>query len=888
MRRIQAWLCVLAFAMLVAAVATAVNDSRASAVARRAAFARIDAARKAFDGEIASTVASARAALAAGDMSAAPPPPIDRWGGGTETELTVEFLPRNLAISENGRSAKIRYETLAARAQAVAAVGPPVGGRASSGNYEHLAVADDTGRVLFRMQGDPKAVQERHRHRFDKDHESKGVEALAKHLQGRGGLAEPDDDGNPPTFRGGKSERVLATWSKLSAAYGEGRNAPRFGVLVEMTEGEALRDTGGLSLRVGAQYVGRAKPWHVLLGGALLTGVVAAFLWVGGRQGRISSLLRVYSFAKPYRWGILVVIVLGGLFSASQMLKIKLGSELFDDVLVDPGADALDRLRWLSWATLGVGVLMAGTGFLRDYLQNFYATQMIADVRVSLGAKLVRLPLSFYGKHKLGDLVARLERDVASLRNVLNQVFETAFTAPFVLAGALLLAFVTNWGLALILLGLPLLVFPLYRIARKVKKRAETRQLILAEISHVIFQMMIGIKVVKAFSGETRETERLDEVVHRYRREARKLQRLSAMSKALMDLMQMGGGALLVWYGGKFVLAGRVSVGDLFAFTLIVQTCYQQSKEITSVINKLIEAVPGTERVFEIFDEPDTLPDGADRMPRGPLSRGIELRGVRFAYRKKDILRGIDLVVPAGKVVALVGPTGAGKTTICDLVARFYDPTEGAVLFDGRDARSVTKESLLANVAIVTQDAFLFNASIEENIRYGCPGATREQVEQAARDAFVHDEIARMEGGYGKMAGERGTSLSGGQRQRVTIARAILKDAPVLILDEATSALDSHAESQVQAALAKLMHGRTVIVVAHRLSTIRDADHVVVLDQGAIVEQGPPSLLMDREGGRFKEMWDRQMGERKKAESEGGDSSGDADAGSDDDEELPA
>jgi ABC-type multidrug transport system fused ATPase/permease subunit len=232
---------------------------------------------------------------------------------------------------------------------------------------------------------------------------------------------------------------------------------------------------------------------------------------------------------------------------------------------------------------------------------------------------------------------------------------------------------------------------------------------------------------------------------------------------------------------------------------------------------------------------------------------------VRFAYRRKTILDGLDLKVPAGKVVALVGPTGAGKSTICDLVARFYDVDEGAVLFDGKDVRRFTKASLLANVAIVTQDAFLFNATIEENLRYGREDATEDEIHQAARDSFVHDEILGMDGGYRKMAGERGTSLSGGQRQRVTIARALLKDAPVLILDEATSALDTHAESQVQAALAKLMAGRTVIVVAHRLSTIRNADHVVVLDKGRIVEQGPPSELLSREGGRFQEMWRRQM-----------------------------
>jgi len=279
------------------------------------------------------------------------------------------------------------------------------------------------------------------------------------------------------------------------------------------------------------------------------------------------------------------------------------------------------------------------------------------------------------------------------------------------------------------------------------------------------------------------------------------------------------------------------------------------------VMNKFIDAIPGTERVFEIFDSPDTLPDGAEELPRAPLREGIALEEVRFSYLENEILRGVSTLVPAGKVTAVVGPTGAGKTTLCDLVARFYDPDSGAVRYDGRDVRSVTKASLLRSVAVVTQDAFLFNASIEENIRYGRPEATQEEVEQAARDAFVHDEIEQMEGGYQKLAGERGSALSGGHRQRVTIARAVLKDAPVLILDEATSNLDAHAETQVQAALEKLIAGRTTIVVAHRLSTIRNADKVVYLEDGRIVEEGGVAELLAREGGRFRRMYDAQFGD---------------------------
>jgi subfamily B ATP-binding cassette protein MsbA len=308
------------------------------------------------------------------------------------------------------------------------------------------------------------------------------------------------------------------------------------------------------------------------------------------------------------------------------------------------------------------------------------------------------------------------------------------------------------------------------------------------------------------------------------------------------------------------------------AFITVVQQIYVATKELTSTFNKVIEGTPAVMRVFEVLDATDTLTDGPRELVKAPLREAIVLRGVSFRYLETDVLHGVDLRVPAGKVVALVGPTGAGKTTLCDLVARFYDPTEGAVLYDGVDVREFTKASLLQSVAIVTQDAFLFNTTIEENIRYGRANATRAHVEAAARDAFVHDDIVAMDGGYAKSCGERGLSLSGGQRQRVTIARAILKDAPVLILDEATSNLDSKSESMVQAALGKLMAGRTVIVVAHRLSTIRNADLVVVVEGGTVVEQGPPAELLKKEGGRFRAMYELQMGERgKDADPEPGD-----------------
>jgi ATP-binding cassette, subfamily B, bacterial MsbA len=731
---------------------------------------------------------------------------------------------------------------------------PDVGG-AGAGRSTRLEFVDVDGEVVF-----PRAESRDEKGK----HHVRGLAGLTRaqrQIQSRTDSHRDDEGRIPEQYKDASDKLVLGSWAPVPGVAKE-----RLWVLVEVRDAEVVRGAGGFLVELGGREFGEAMAWHFTLGLGLLLIVASALLWIPSRGGKteVGVLLRTYSFARPYLWGIVFALAVGAVYGFSRAYRAVLAKSLFEDVLVGSGPEEekIAAIWWIVWQTLALGAITAITNFGKEYLQNYYATAMMADVRIALSRKIISLPLSFFNRVRTGDLLARIERDVAGMRQVLANVFDKAFVQPFTMVASVVIAFILNWKLALVLFGLPILVVPVFRIAKRIKKRAEKRQNLAADMSHVQLQMLVGIRVVKAFQGEERESHRLESANRRFIREARRIARLTAVSSSLLDFLQMAGGAIVVGVGGYYVMRGEVEVGDLAGFMVVMISVYDAAKDITSVLNKLIESLPAVQRVFEIFDTKNDLVDGSKEAPPGPLQQGIELRGVRFRYGELDVLRGIDLLVPAGKVVAVVGPTGAGKSTLCDLVARFYDPTEGAVLWDGVDAREYTTASLSSKLAIVTQDAFLFNAPIDENIGYGREGATQAEIEEAARDANVHDEIAQMEGGYSKLAGERGTSLSGGQRQRVTIARALIKDAPVLILDEATSSLDSHSEKRVQEALARLMAGRTVIVVAHRLSTIRNADKVVVVDEGRIVEEGTPDELLARTGGRFRAMYELQTGTR--------------------------
>jgi len=873
MSRLRSW-ALLSAAILAGTIALAFSHNRLFHEARAAACERVDDVRAAAGRVLHDVVAEGALALAAWEPGTEPPSPfreVRRVSAGQPWEwmspfdagaVRVAFVKGDLlvAVPVGGGVVEGTIDALHLRAALADApdVGPP--GERSGGDparFSALGFADSHGQAQWRWRleeeeaepDEPSTLEQQKARLFGDD--SKPPKVLRNIAADR--PDEYETGGIAQSYKGFSGNKVYGTWERWEPA-------PELWTFAEIDESVADVGVPGLRLEYEGKVLVVILWWHLGIGLSVLALIGTGWAWLRSRNEQLGVIIRTLGFVRPYMRGVALVLFLGLISQGVAATKVLFSAAIFDWVLVDTTADAIQRL-WVIGIGLALVAVIAGvTTYFHQYMGGYYQVGIMADVRLAIGRKLAELPISFHDRFRTGDLISRIERDAMHLRKVLNLAFKTVAIEPFKLGWAAVFAFVLNSGLALVLLGLPLLMGPLFRIMRRIKKRAKKRQEQRAEISHVLVQLLAGIKVVKAFAGEQREAERLDAANREMVKTARKVAKLGALAHGMLDALQMLGAAIVLVAGGYLILTGGVTTGELVGFMIVLQQFYTGSKRLTTTANQIVDASAGIERVYEILDTKSDLLDGPNVMQRAPLQRSIRLEGVHFSYRNQEILHGIDLEIPAGQVVALVGPTGAGKSTVCSLVARFYDVTEGRVTYDGVDVREYTVRSLVDNLGIVTQDAFLFNTTVEENIRYGRADATREEIEQAARDAFVHDEIMSMEKRYAKVVGERGAAVSGGQRQRITIARALLADAPVLILDEATSALDSHAEQQVQSALERLMAGRTVLVVAHRLSTIMHADKVVVLDGGRVVEEGAPQDLLADPNGRFRRMYDVQMG----------------------------
>jgi subfamily B ATP-binding cassette protein MsbA len=409
--------------------------------------------------------------------------------------------------------------------------------------------------------------------------------------------------------------------------------------------------------------------------------------------------------------------------------------------------------------------------------------------------------------------------------------------------------FYRDWRLAIIAMFVfPLTIYPIAKFGQKMRQVATRTQVTLGSLTALLQETISGTRIVKAFSMEEYENERFSKENERLFRLSLKTVSINAISSPFMEFLGGLGIAAIIFYGGYQVIHGHSSPGTFFSFLAALIMLYEPVKRLTNVNNTIQQGIAGAQRVFGVIDlvpEIRNLPDAAV-LPR--ISREIEIRNVTFRYEETAVLKDINLTIRAGEVVAFVGMSGGGKTTLVNLIPRFYDVAEGAILIDGHDIRGVTIESLRGQIAIVTQQTILFNDTVKNNIAYGDIVKTDEEIVAAARAANAHDFIMRLPSGYDTLIGEQGTKLSGGERQRISIARAILKDAPILILDEATSSLDSEAEIEVQDALENLMKGRTTLVIAHRLSTIRNADRIIVLVNGEIREEGTHETLLSCQG----------------------------------------
>jgi ATP-binding cassette, subfamily B, bacterial MsbA len=560
----------------------------------------------------------------------------------------------------------------------------------------------------------------------------------------------------------------------------------------------------------------------------------------------MNSFKRLISYCRPYWWRILLAAVgslgVGGMDGAFAYLVEPVLKKIFS------GKDT-QIFFLLPFGIIALFALRGACRYTNEYFIRTAGQLAVQDVRNDIYKKNMALSIGFFNKQPTGALMSRIMNDVTMMQegvaNIITGLFRDGFSAVSLLS----IIFYRNWKLALIsFLVIPLTVYPAQKIGRKIKGLSKKGQGKMGDISAILQETFSGIKVIKAFGLEQRAVEKFQKTNQELYHFSRKNIKYEAISAPLMEMITSFGIAAVIWVGGSSVMQGKMSAPEFFSFITAMVLVYTPVKRLISSYNTMQRSLGAAERVFEIIDEVPEIADapGAIEMPR---ARGeVEFAGVSFRYDDEYVLNKVSLKAHRGEVVALVGPSGGGKTTLVSLVSRFYDPTEGAILVDGNDIRNLTLKSLMAQIALVDQETILFNDTIANNIRYGRTEASDADVERAALAAFAHDFILELPEGYQTNIGDRGVRLSGGQRQRICIARAILKDAPILILDEATSALDTESEQMVQAALNNLMANRTTFVIAHRLSTITHADRILVLEKGEIAETGSHENLIAQGG----------------------------------------
>ncbi len=570
------------------------------------------------------------------------------------------------------------------------------------------------------------------------------------------------------------------------------------------------------------------------------------------RSQSLKTYRRLLGFLKPYIWPYFVVgmvCMLGfGLTDGSIPFLVQ---PIMDGVFGRKDQATLNLIPFLLIGLFVIrGLMQFGQGFLTDYV----GLHIVKDVRDALNRHFQSLSLSFFYRHPTGVLIARVNSDVTLLRFAITDALASFLKDTTSLIALVTVAFLKDWVLASIAFFVfPASVLPIIRLSRNMKKFTKRGQARTGRLTVLLQESIQGNRIVKAFGMEAYEDRRFMSENTRLFKQQLRASRIKAIVSPSMELMASFGIAGVVWYGGWSVIAGGRTQGEFFAFMAAMILMYGPFKGLSRTYTAVHQGLAGAERVFEVLDEKPDIIDKPDARTALPFAHKIEIQNVDFAYAAAPVLKNINLTVEAGQMVALVGMSGVGKSTLVDLIPRFYDVKSGQILIDGVDVRDLTVKSLRAQIGIVTQHTFLFNDTIRNNIAYGDPDRDIDSVIAAAKAANAHEFIMAMPNGYDSEIGEMGLQLSGGQRQRLAIARALLKDAPILILDEATSSLDADSERSVQDALELLMRTRTTIVIAHRLSTIRKADRIVVMVDGAIAEEGTHDELLarDREYSRL-------------------------------------
>ncbi|HTU19281.1 MAG TPA: ABC transporter ATP-binding protein [Gemmataceae bacterium] len=576
----------------------------------------------------------------------------------------------------------------------------------------------------------------------------------------------------------------------------------------------------------------------------------------------MSALFRLAAFARQRFGLVLLGFVLTLTATAAGLVPPYLTMPLLDNVLIpfqEKGTGDFSLVKWYLGGLAAAALLEWLLDWAKTYVLAWVSERISADLRARTYAHLQRLSVEFFGGKRTGDLISRISNDTERLCNFLsiNLIdFGTDILMILMTAG-ILLSIDPVLALAA-LVPFPVIVWMVARVRGRLLSGYRQAGAAWGMMTSVLADTIPGIRVVKAFAQEAREIERFDASNERVFYSANRLNKVWSLFSPTVTLLTTAG-LLVVWgFGIQRVYSGGIKVGVLSAFILYIARFYTRIESMIRMASAVQHASASAQRIFEILDKHSTVPEPARPVHPGRLRGRIELQGVRFKYGAREVLHGLDLTVEPGEMIGLVGPSGAGKSTLINLICRFYDVSAGAILVDGSDVRSFPVEEYRRNIGIVLQEPFLFYGTIAENIAYGRPEASREEIVKAARAARAHEFILRLPCGYDSLVGERGQSLSGGERQRISIARALLIDPRILILDEATSSVDTETEREIQTALENLICGRTTIAIAHRLSTLRRADRLVVVENGNIVEIGRHDELLE-EGGIYARLHQAQM-----------------------------
>lgn len=572
----------------------------------------------------------------------------------------------------------------------------------------------------------------------------------------------------------------------------------------------------------------------------------------------VNPIRRLYRYGRPHRRLFLGAAVAMTFYAAASGALAYLFKPIFDDVLPNRTGFAP-----VVSAIVGLGVCKGIAAYFSVYLMTDVGQRLVRDLRSDLFSHVLKQSAGFFARRTTGGLMSRIMNDVARIQHAVAETLGDLLRESTTLLAYAGLLLYYDAGLALVCMtGAPIVVYPLVRLGQRVRRTTRRGQEELERLSHITAEAFAGHRIVKAFAGEPYERKRFDRAADRLYRTNMKITSSVSALPPLMEWLGTFGIVGVLWYGSREIAAGDLTAGEFTSFIAAMLLMYGPVKKLSRVNANAQQALAAAERVFETLDTCSEAADrpGAKRL--APLARSIEFRDVSFTYGDgagENVLDRVSFEVEAGQVVAIVGLSGAGKTTLVNLVPRFYDVTAGAITMDGVDVRDVTIGSLRSQIGIVTQDTVLFDDTVGNNIAYALPSAPRETVEAAARAAHAHEFIETLPGGYDALIGERGQRLSGGQRQRLAIARALLRNSPILILDEATSSLDAESELLVQDALEKLVLNRTAFVIAHRLSTVRRADRIVVLDRGRVREIGRHEELLAAPDSLYAKLYSLQF-----------------------------